>query len=526
MNAIQKKFPFPFSRFTSFFLFLFSLFTLVLSCSSPTETPRGDLTGVVNLEGETDPSNITVALYDLAVLDPDSVSVNQQYPHIGVIITQHTEFDHRLQEPVKYTETDAEGYFEIKKIPTGTYNIVALKDSFGFKYIYEINIQDGENELSNSQLNHRLSEEFSQRHSTKSLSRTEVDIVLYQEQYFSGYFEETSTTFYTDHHYIIEDDTALLPDQSLTIEPGTVIRINPGVDLTIHGTLTAQGEENNMFWVTSNDGFAVSRLTSHVSREDLLQYNSTELSSIATVSDDLIEWGKFDYANTCLLNQVNNLHIQNGIFRNGNCGFYSSGVDSTFCENLICDNIIEQEAGGIYYLNVLEGNIQSSIFYQNYNGNKIKDEFEGLVHNNYYLDNQNGIELWHFVGTIQHCEFYNNSQQDIKLYGNNEPENRNLNFEYNIFSSDVGVSQYYFSFVYDFINLLDIHDNNFSNSDFFIEYYPDFLNHDIYASNNYYTNISNIEQVYQKIRKKSNEPGYTVIIENIYFDEIANAGIE
>ena len=86
------------------------LFFLLLSCSSPTETPKGSLSGTVNLEGLSDHSNITVAIYDLAVLDPEIVSINQQYPHIGVIINQHTEFDHRLQEPVKYTETDAEGY--------------------------------------------------------------------------------------------------------------------------------------------------------------------------------------------------------------------------------------------------------------------------------------------------------------------------------------------------------------------------------------------------------------------------------
>ncbi|MCK4696254.1 MAG: hypothetical protein KAT74_10850, partial [Candidatus Cloacimonetes bacterium] len=91
---------------------------LLTSCSSPTSTPKGNLSGTVHLEGETEHSNITVAIYDLAELDPDIVSINQEYPHIGVIISQHTEFDHRLQTPVKYTETDAAGNFEIKKIPT------------------------------------------------------------------------------------------------------------------------------------------------------------------------------------------------------------------------------------------------------------------------------------------------------------------------------------------------------------------------------------------------------------------------
>ncbi len=112
------------------FTFYILLILTISNCSSTTEASKGDLTGIVNLEGIEDHSGIIIAIYDLAVLDPDIVSINQQYPHIGVIINQHTEFDHRLQEPVKYTETDAEGYFEIKKIPTGKYNIVVMKDGW------------------------------------------------------------------------------------------------------------------------------------------------------------------------------------------------------------------------------------------------------------------------------------------------------------------------------------------------------------------------------------------------------------
>ena len=129
------------------FTFYILLILTINNCSSTTEVPKGNLTGVVNLEGMEDHSGIIIAIYELAELDETIVGINSQYPHIGVIINQHTEFDHRLQEPVKYTETDAEGYFEIKKIPTGTYNIVALKDSFGFKYIYEFEIEEGDNEL-------------------------------------------------------------------------------------------------------------------------------------------------------------------------------------------------------------------------------------------------------------------------------------------------------------------------------------------------------------------------------------------
>ena len=313
------------------------LFFLLLSCSSPTETPKGSLSGTVNLEGLSDHSNITVAIYDLAVLDPEIVSINQQYPHIGVIINQHTEFDHRLQEPVKYTETDAEGYFEIKKIPTGMYNIVAIKDSFGFKYIYEINIQEGENELSNSQfsiLNSQLNSKFKIQNS-KLVVRSS-DITLFPETSYTN--QVPTTTFLTDHHYIIDNPygEVILYNNSLTIQPRAVVRITPNTDFKILGTLTAQGEENNMFWVTTNAGFSESLISNDP--DSLAFYNSFELTSYASISNDLIEWGKWDFGNeNLIINSYNNdLIVTNLIITNGNDNLTVSNVDSElYLSNLL-----------------------------------------------------------------------------------------------------------------------------------------------------------------------------------------------
>ena len=172
----------------SLIFILFFLIFILSSCSSPTESSKGSLTGTVSLEGQSDFSGITVSLYDLAYLDTTIVRINNQYPQIGVKITQHTEFDHRLQSSIKSTETLADGSFELTKIPTGIYNIVAMKTGFGFKYLYEIEIEKGENTLTPNPSpkgrgdvplckgeqkgvpSNRLSEKIFQRHSTKSLS--------------------------------------------------------------------------------------------------------------------------------------------------------------------------------------------------------------------------------------------------------------------------------------------------------------------------------------------------------------------
>ena len=128
MFRIENKSPFYFFLFSFFFL-------LIISCTTNPQT--GSLSGNIKLENETDHSAITVALYELTTLDPDIVAINEEYPHIGVIINQMTEFDHRFGNLTKYAETDANGNFKLKDIPTGRYNVFSVKDSFGFKYIYK-----------------------------------------------------------------------------------------------------------------------------------------------------------------------------------------------------------------------------------------------------------------------------------------------------------------------------------------------------------------------------------------------------
>ena len=54
-----------------YFLLLLFLLLVISNCSNSTEVPKGSLSGTVHLEGETDHSEITVAVYDLAYLVPD-----------------------------------------------------------------------------------------------------------------------------------------------------------------------------------------------------------------------------------------------------------------------------------------------------------------------------------------------------------------------------------------------------------------------------------------------------------------------
>ena len=127
---------------TNNFLKIFLIFILLLmSCSKqPTSPETGTLTGTVYLEAQTDHSGITVALYELAELDTAIVGYNQRFPNVAFPISQATEFDHRLGEVAAEAKTKQDGSFEIDGVEEGTYNLVAEKAGFGWKYLYPVSI--------------------------------------------------------------------------------------------------------------------------------------------------------------------------------------------------------------------------------------------------------------------------------------------------------------------------------------------------------------------------------------------------
>jgi parallel beta-helix repeat protein len=402
------------SYLTAYFIFI--LFSLNLSgCSSPTGTPKGNLAGMVNLEGLSDHSNIIIALYDLAYLDTTIVRINNQYPQIGVHINQHTEFDHRLQSPIKTTETLADGNFEIKKIPTGIYNLVAIKDGRGFKYLYKIEIVEGENNLGNV-------------------------IILYEEIHISGdWIYDVTVAPY--RHLIIDDDTNFVPGTSLTIMPDAVIRINPGCDLKIYGNILAQGEEDHMFWVTSNDGFDNSLLSS----DDFELYHSMEISSLSHVEDDLIQWGKWNWGNTCLLSKVDNLQIINGTLGNSDTGLRISTIDLGRTSNLNIINCANEDNGGILCENQSSGYIERNILLNNTLGISIKDYSYIILKNNYISDSNIGILISFSASPdILNNEIVN-CMEGIRIFNHTGGYLCNPSIQYNNITAYVGIFIGHFS---------------------------------------------------------------------------------
>ena len=77
---------------TTLTLLFICLIAHVTCHKTPTEPNTGALTGKVLLEGESNHSGITVALYELAELDTAIVGYNQRFPNVAFPISQATEF--------------------------------------------------------------------------------------------------------------------------------------------------------------------------------------------------------------------------------------------------------------------------------------------------------------------------------------------------------------------------------------------------------------------------------------------------
>jgi len=567
----------------TFYIIITPLLIVMLSCSPTTEIKKGELSGVVNLEGMQDHSGIVVELYELAYLDTTITRINQEYPHIGVIITQHTEFDHRLQSSVKTTTTEADGSFELTKIPTGTYNLIAMKAGFGFKYLYEITIAEGENELTprsplfnaiegkikknkrdvplekgeqkgvyysrndSGELN-RLSEELSQRHSTKSLSPLDAEITLYEEIHISGNISDDITVA-SDHHLVIDDDTVFLPNtSSLTIAPGAIIRINPGKDLTIHGILTAQGEEDNMFWITSNHGFDVrgeeksnegvilsgvegSPFTFPISRNSIELYNSMELSSIASVSDDLISWGKWDWGIIALKSNANITITYNSCFKNNIISYQNNECEDVGIINSnFSDNSSENKGCiDISFVNIV--NIENNIITRSMNGVKLMECDIAIIENCYMVHNisKGIINFSNSNSTISNCEIYEstygilNTGSTLKVY-------------YSKFQNRNCISDQY-TYGINGESFLELQNNNFSAEVYAVRctsWFHDGIEHVFDSTNNYWGTIDELgiqELIWDRNDAEPEDPHYDEMLGVIDYtpfkiNPIQNAGIQ
>lgn len=484
------------------FIFCLLILLVIIGCQNPIDNPAGNISGNILLEDQLDYSGIAVSIYNLAKLDTKIVDINTEYPHIGVIINQQTQFDHRFQTPVKTALTNEDGDFKVQNIPVGVYNIVISKDNYGFKYVYNVPIIEGNNQL----------DEY---------------YTLYQEIHLSGdSFDDI--TFEFDHHYIIDDDYNIY-NADVIIEPNSIIRIEPGKSINLSlCEILAQSKHDSLFWITSNDGFE--QYTSRKDRDDIGYFQSFITYNGTVIIDNMINWGKIDFANIGFENHIDGLIVSNMIFRNSLCGFQSSNLNTTNCEDVLCYDVTSDTYGGIYFLDVSNGYIRKSIFVNSHNGILVKHSFLGNVNNNYFYSNNVGLSVWSTECKIEHNEFKNNYNRDLDFVGNNDSVSGEgeLEIYYNNFNSENGIVQWSPSGSYSVPSQIVINNNNFENNSHFIKYASGHINFIIDARYNYFNGFDSENAITQRLSDLTGQDlNFDEIdISNFRINLIEDSGIE
>ncbi len=546
---LSKKFKDTprFLHFT-FYILQFTLVILLLSCTTAPST-QANLSGQVELVNDTaDPSltpidfsGMTVAIYNLAYLDTTIVRINQEYPQIGVQISQETEFDHRLQTPVKYTTTDAEGKFKIEGLSSGKYNIAFLKEGWSLKYIYNVNLEKGENQLHdetseskilNIKFKTSLQEKFN---SNKLLSKNENHSVLQCESVAtepSPHYSSLNTpspipilisenmpsvistpmTFKAGKQYNFLENTAVT--SPINFEPGTLITILQLKKVSFYNGV--YNSFSNFKYVKFNSNYSINSINSNC------QLDSTNYFSKV----DFINSTSLQLTNILLKNSLSGLNISNystsisnSIFANTNSSIIVN-TGSINISNCLIKNSIDRA------INVTNNSNDSNIL--TFIKNIVAENKYGLnsynittnVSDSYFIKNSISFVNHGLNCNVRNSKFYKDYISIMKTDGS-------LNAQYNIFSlSDM--SNIFFSSQFTKSSGVINHNNFLSKFNYYIYIYPTIwgqvLNSDIDASNNYFINQQIDEQIYDKY--DNNLINFECIINPRLNNPVYNAGIQ
>ena len=301
------------SPFTVHCLFYIIIALAMISCNSTTKPPAASLTGRVVLVNDTDNpaldpadfSGISVALYPLAVLDTTIVRLNQEYPQIGVIINQETEFNHRLLNPVKVLTTSADGNFSFSGITPGSYNLAILKAGWGYIYVPNLNLAEGANTLPTGR----------------------SDVNLYPERQLPGAIE-TDYSFLSGRTYRVADNSVIMGN--VTIHTGTSILIESGNRLELYGNVISSGSSG--YWKVST----AEEIYTTTKADSLPRFDSFGIKSLQGLPQ--ISRMICEYANNGVATNNQPISFSNSIIRNANASALNLTSEAAEIQRLLVYN--------------------------------------------------------------------------------------------------------------------------------------------------------------------------------------------
>jgi len=479
---------------------LISLIVLILAflCNScSTNANKGTISGTVMLVNDTDnPSlnpvdyaGVTVALYKTAELDTTLVRINQQYPQIGVQITQETEFDHRNFNPLKVVSTDAEGKFRFPSLTAGNYNLVLWKTDWGIRYICSVKAIEKEN---------------------NNLGTIE----LYPATSYNSTIVSEPTIFKSDHSYFILTDVNFT--SSVEFQPRTQIFINPGCMLKFYGAVTTPE------FTSSRDMWKITSGKEIYSTSPVTMDFDSYFSAVNLYGEEInLRSGFVRYGSNALMTvNVSNNNFFYMVFRD--CGTAlttnQGNFDAGYMTISDCNTIgILYTTGEVAIYNV---SITRIIFNNNAQKAVAIQRAKMLNINNCYFNNNNNyaINITRCNNNIEYNEF------NLNYY--------NIYYIDNYYSNEIHYNNFYKSNIgiYSSGNINNINNNNFYGSSTYFIYILystspySLVTADVNAINNYWA----VQEVNQYLADAEDDPRcpYHIIYLPNLSNPVKNAGIQ
>ncbi len=459
-------------------------------CNSSTESKTGSLSGRITLLNDTgDPSldpvdfsGVTVALYQLTVLDTTIVRLNANHPNIGIQISQETEFDHRLQKPVAVVETDASGAYSFKGINVGTYNLAVMSPQWAVHYAYNVSISEGNQSIGDIEL------------------KRMIDV--------SGYIMEPFV-FLGDRSYTVSESVYFT--QPVTIHTGSNIYVNSNTSVKFFSDLAVVQDQSNPYWKIDvlYSLYSPQKVTIGIDRyyTDITLYTNQSDFSHALVrhlGDGIGFMSGFGH--------ITNVDIKN----------YKSGVSFNQARGEISNSSLRNgDQKGVHALSMTESlTIQKSIVQNTKEGILAYTGGGFTIEDCYFVGNETGIKPQVTSGNIRYNNFDRN-RYDM-FFANSTVNVFNNNFFYSTHTS-ITPTDY-----------TKVYDNNFyRTARYFISVRKSFGSYtyvlrDLDAKNNYWA-VSDIDRYLLDANDNDSYPGaacphYVIYLPKRY-SKVLTAGI-
>lgn len=372
---------------------------LIISCDNGTKTQKGVISGIINIEGQTNHSGITVMLYSADIIPDKLKEINNQYPQLAFSLEDKHIFDHREYPPLFTVLTSQDGFFSFPESIYGKYILAYLKEGWGYNYIYDIELNAQEISVNNIQ---------------------EESFILYPEIIVSTTIEG-SYNFLQNHCYFVENDVTALPNSTLNFAKDAKILIAPSKKITIYGNCSFP-EKDDFSYINSYSG--------------IYSLTNTEILN----GEGIVYTGMAgDISNLCIANQntgisirTNETTLHNLLVRDCIFGITSLQVNNLEISNSIIMNNKSQDAAAISNYNVSGCNVQDNIFYNNYISLKHEIVKNSVVNNNAYIDDNLS-----FANTYEStCTFQYNLIDNYGVGIENSGKS-NLDIRYNFITADI-----------------------------------------------------------------------------------------